>query len=719
MRRADAAGVLAVALLLSTPACRPTGEARAPRNLVLITLDTTRADRLGCYGSKTVRTPNLDGIAAGGTVFDRAFTTAPITGPAHTSILSGTFPPFHQVRDNDIYRVPKDLPWLPSILKQHRFRTAAMVAAFPLRSGVGFSRGFDYFGDHLEAPPGSLAVTAVHTVGVASRRGDRISQEFRLWLEKNHGQEPFFVWLHYFDPHFPYEPPEGYGDLHTTQPYDGEVAYVDDCVGKVLRTLAERGLAERTALVAVADHGEGLMDHGEQTHALLLYNSTLRVPLIVRLPWLQAQRPRVKTFVSTADVMPTILEALGVAAAGAGARVQARSLLPLLSPTADPADVASYSRRPLYFETLYPFHHYGWSPLSGYILEGRKYIHGPADELYELESDMDEKRDRAGSEEAASLAARFPSLRAELEQGRPTRNLNEPTREEIAKLRSLGYLAGSVPAEEGPFGVVSKLPSPKDNLEGFFRHNEILSLALSGLVKEALEQARAQAAADPKNKNARLLVARFCAQLGFLEAADRTWAELVRDFSDKDILFSAGSYFLARRDPVRARACLDRLVVVDPGDPEVLARLADVAAAEGDHPRARGVYEVALQIDPDYKEALLGLAVSLDRSGEPGAEERFAAVAAAYPFDPQVAHDYGVYLVRHGRSAEALEHLRRAAAFSDGSLWLASHFALAAWYRQNGQPDRARESLREIELRTSSAEALAKARRILAELGGE
>lgn len=715
MRRADAAA-LAAALLLLTTACGPRGGKSAPRNLVLITLDTTRADRLGCYGSKTVRTPNLDSVAAGGTLFERAFTPAPVTGPAHASILSGTFPPFHQVRDNDVYRVPGELPWLPSILKARGFATAAMVAAFPLRAGVGFARGFDYYGDHLEAPQESLAVTNVHTVGVASRRGDRVAAEFRAWLGENHGREPFFVWLHFYDPHFPYQPPEGYEELNPGHPYDGEVAFLDDCIGTVLRGLRETHLADRTGLVVVGDHGEGLMDHGESTHGLLLYNATLRVPFLVRLPWMTAQQRRVRTIVSSADVTPTVLDALGITPA---VSLQARSLLPLVSPGADPAVVSGFARRPLYFETFYTFHHYGWSPLTGFILGGRKYIHGPVDELYDLDADMEEARDLGAGGERAGMAARLPSLADELRKGRPTSRPHDPTREEIAKLRSLGYLGGAArPDVEEALQRVPDLASPKDHMDVFFRHNEILGLALVGKVREARDEASLMAGEDPANKTARVMVATYSARLGHLEAADEAWSGLVRDFSDKDVLFAAGSHFLRRKNLLRARQCFERLAVQDPGDVEAQTRLGDVATAEGDPRAARLRYEQALATDPDFREALLGLAVSLDRLGDPGAERRFAAVAAKYPFDPKVSFNYGVYLTRHARPEEALEQLRRAAAFSEGPLWLAAQFGLAALYRQSGDVARARACLQEVELRTTSAEALTKAREMLGELAG-
>ncbi|MBK9965854.1 MAG: sulfatase-like hydrolase/transferase [Holophagales bacterium] len=717
MRGTEAAvRFLGAVLLLGVSACSPAKSAHGKRNLVLITMDTTRVDRLGCYGSTTSLTPNIDSIAAGGTVFEHAFAVAPVTGPSHASMLSGTFPPFHQVHDNDLFRVPKELTWLPSILKDRGYETAGIVAGFPLRAAMGFARGFDYYGDHLDAPPGSLTVTNLHTTGVASRRGDRVSAEFRMWLERNKGREPFFVWLHYFDPHYPYDPPRGYEDLNPLQPYDGEVAFMDDCIGTVLRALSEAGLADRTGMVVAADHGEGLMDHGELTHALLVYNSTLHVPLIVRLPWMKAQQHRVRTFVSGADVAPTVLDALGIVP-DATTPMQARSLLPLLSAAPSPETVASFSRRPLCFETLYPLYHYRWSPLSGFLLGGRKYIHGPTDELYDLETDMAEAHDLAATPQRAAMAAQFPALKAALKQGRPGRSQRSPTREEIAQLRSLGYL-GSVSADDAEtLESLSKLPSPASRMETFFRYDDILSLALQNRLREALEQARAMADADPKNKDARSLVAGYYVRAGLLEAADGAYSDLVRDFADKDVLLTAGSYFLARRDLVRARQCLERIVADDPTDVEALTRLGDVAAVEGARPAARRLYEQALGVQAGYREALLQLAVLLDRDGLPQAEARFVEATEKYPFDPRVSFAYGVYLVRHGRRAAAPEYFRRAAALSSGSLYAMAQFALASWYRQEGELENARTCLRELELRTTDAGVHTKARAMLAEMG--
>jgi arylsulfatase A-like enzyme/predicted Zn-dependent protease len=708
--------VAAAAALAVATACTP--RRAADRNLILITMDTTRADRLGCYGSQTVQTPNLDRIADGGTVFDHALAVAPITAPSHISILSGTFPPFHQVHDNDIAAVPAGVPWLPEIVGDRGYRTAAMVAAFPLRSAMGFARGFDYFGDQLEAPPGSFVITNLHTVGVASRPGERISEEFRMWLAANHDREPFFVWLHYYDPHWPWEPRGGYAELYPDQPYDGEIASMDDSIGVVLRTLAEAGLAETTGLVVVADPGEGLMDHGELTHGLLLYNGTVRVPLIVRLPWLEEQRPRVDTSVSNADVMPTILEALGIDPGALGLPIQARSLMPLLA--ADPSNGSADAGwdRLLYFETFYAFYHYRWSPLAGFVAGGRKYIHGPTDELYDLQADPGERQPLGGAAELAALAEQLDRLEAELRRDRPAADRHRQSREELEKLRALGYMGGEAADDPESLADLSSFPHPREAMPIFFKYNEILGMIHGRRFADALELARSIADADPRQKDARMTVASLNVQLGRFEAADRAFAELIEDFADKDVSYQAGVYFLHRNDLVRARGCFDRLIADDPADLEAMTRLSEVAVVEGNDDEARRLLEAALAIDPSYREAMLGLAVLLDRQGIDEAEARFREVATRYPFDPRVSFDYGIFLLRHGRPAEAVERLRRAAALSDGPLFAAAQFALASHYERQGEIDQARACLREVVIQTDNPMALRQAQARLAELDG-
>ena len=697
-------------LLVFAAALSACGGAHPTRhNLILITLDTTRADRLGCYGAQSVATPNLDRVAASGTVFDSAFATAPITAPSHVSMLSGTFPPFHQVRDNDVAVVPDGVQWLPEVLSRHGFETAGIVAAQPLRAAMGFSRGFQYFGDQFEAPKGSLIITNLHTVGVVSRPGDRISEEFTLWLNDRRGSGPFFVWLHYYDPHWPWHGGRGYADLYVDAPYDGEIAFMDDCIGEVLQSLDRAGLGEDTGLVVIADHGEGLMDHGELTHAMLLYNSTLRVPFIVNLPWLDSQARRVDVPVSGADVMPTILDALGIDVEGPAGVVQGRSLLPLLAPSPPAGAVEPFRERRLYFETFYPFFHYRWSPLSGFIQGTTKYIHGPVDELYDLSGDPEELASLAESSELAEPATRLGELDSELRRGRPEVRRYLPSRDEQAKLQALGYL-GSV-ATEDPETIDDRraLPNPNKEMETFFKYNDILGLIQRGRRADALEIAASIAAADPNQKDARLTVASLSAQLGRVESADRAFADLVDDFPDKDVLYKAGVYFQERGDLGFARQCFEQLVERDPRDVEAITALAEIAVSEDRLDEARRHFENALAQDPWFREAMLGLALLLDRQGDAEAAGRFAAVASRYPFDPLVHYDYGVYLLRNGEASRAVEHLRLTATVSRGPLFAAAQFALAAYFEQRGDIEQARACLREVVVNTDNPMALRRA----------
>ncbi len=702
---------LAVAALVATAAVTGCGAGghRQRHNLLLITLDTTRADRLGCYGRKDAHTPNLDRLAAAGSVFDHAYATAPITAPSHASILSGTYPPFHQVRDNDAYGVPPSLPWLPTILKQHGYTTAAMVAAVPLRSAIGFSRGFDYYGDQLEAPPGSLVITNLHMVGVASRRGERISEEFKLWLASRHDDDgPFFVWLHYYDPHYPWDPAGGYADLFATSPYEGEIAYMDECVGTALRALAENGLEATTGIVVVGDHGESLMEHGELTHALLTYGSTLRVPLIAHLPWLEKQPPRIDTFVSTTDVMPTALAALDIDLEPLNLPVQGRSLLPILLNGEPAAEDPAWDRQ-LYFESFYPFHHYRWSPLSGFIARRLKYIHGSEDELYDLKDDPAESRSLGSPEALAEMSSGLVALKAKLAEGRPASSRSEVDRQTLDSLRALGYVGSVSGRDAEALEDLSALPHPRIAMEAFFKYNEVLAKMRDGHLLQALELASSIAESYPEHKDARLLVASLHMQLGDLEAADRDFVSLIEDFDDKDVGFRAGLHFLSRGDLKRARGCFERLVAEDPGDVESLASLADVAVAEGAPAEARQLLEKALTVDPFYRDALLALAVLLDRQGAEESGRYFEKVAGRYPFDPHVNYDFAVYLLKHGREDEGLARLSQAAALASPPLWEAAQFALAGLFEQRGQLDRAVDALREITVSTNSPEALRQA----------
>src|ERR1700686_655518 len=280
-----------------------------PPNIILITVDTARADRMGFLGSKVGLTPNLDTLARESAVFTHAYSQVPLTAPAPATILTGTYPQFHQVND---FQVPlaQDLPYAPAILRKHGYRTSAFIGAMVLDPHAGFARGFDrgfdtYDAGFHQAHPGE---DRYHST---ERRGGEVVAHALAWV-KQHPRGPFFMWLHLYDAHDPYDPPEPYKSKFAAAPYDGEIAYVDSAVGTFLSDLRTRGLYDGALIAVMADHGEALGEHGETTHGIFLYDETIHVPLMFKLPQRRSAGKRIETRAGLVDVMPTILQTVGI-----------------------------------------------------------------------------------------------------------------------------------------------------------------------------------------------------------------------------------------------------------------------------------------------------------------------------------------------------------------------------------------------------------------------
>jgi len=281
----------------------------APANVILITLDTTRADRMGFLRSRRGLTPNLDALARQSAVFLRAYSQVPLTTPSHATILTGTYPQFNHVSDLGS-PLEKDLPYLPEILRHHGYHTAAFVGSQVLdpksASAPGFDRGFDTYDAPFHARrPGD---DRYHSI---ERRGMEVVAQALGWLNR-HPHGPFFLWLHFYDPHDPYDPPPPFKTRYASSPYDGEIAYVDSAVGRLLAALRTRGLYQDALLVVVADHGEAFGEHGELSHGLLLYDDTVHVPLLIKLPGERAHHLAVESRVGLVDIAPTLLQELGI-----------------------------------------------------------------------------------------------------------------------------------------------------------------------------------------------------------------------------------------------------------------------------------------------------------------------------------------------------------------------------------------------------------------------
>ncbi len=420
-----------------------------PVNVVVITLDTLRADRVGAYGYKAAATPNLDRLAAEGVRFERAYTPVPITLPSHAVLFTGTYPMYNGMHDFSGNNLNPQQPTLATILKQKGYATGAVLGSAVLDRRFGLNQGFDFYYDHFD-------FSRLHETNLDAmeRPGNVVTDEALKWL-KEHSQKKFFLWMHLYDPHHPYTPPPPYSERHKAQPYDGEIAFTDAQVGRVVRFLKAQGLYQRTLIVVVGDHGEGLGEHGEKTHGFFIYNSTLHVPLIVKFPAGRNARPAmVSEEVSTVDLLPTVLDALGLEPP---AEIQGQSLLPRLKGKGAAGE--------LYSESFLPRLHFNWSELRGLQAGKYRFIDGPKPELYDLESDPGELKNLYAEKRAvaAELQGRLASL---IQKHTPEKELAQKTGLDpqlAERLKSLGYTA--VAGGGNPTISNRELADPKDRIE--------------------------------------------------------------------------------------------------------------------------------------------------------------------------------------------------------------------------------------------------------------
>jgi arylsulfatase A-like enzyme len=466
-----AAGLLTFALHLAFNGSRRStvgAVSRARLNLLLITLDTTRADRLGAYGFRDVATPNLDLLAREGVLFEQTSTVAPLTLPAHSSLFTGQFPPRHAVHDNGGFVLPASQHTLAEILNTNRFHTGAFVGSYVLNAATGLNQGFDRYGDEFIHTPD--AVNAVRL----RRPANEVADDAIDWMARVPPADPFFAWLHFYDPHAPYEPPEPFASIYGSEGYLGAIAFVDSQIGRVLDALRQRRLLERTIVAVTGDHGEGLGEHGERTHKLFVYESVLHVPLILRVPSGFAPGRRVDSVTRSVDVLPTLLDLLGIADTDAR---DGTSLTPLM--TGRVADLGLEA----YAESAYPLLHFGWSDLRSFRVGNFKYIEAPRPELYDLRNDPDEQHNlyAVNQQRAIRLAAGLRALERSARNGaaqQPADSasmLGEETRQRLA---ALGYVGAGHSSPER-----NDRADPKDKialLEQIAATQEALNASLGG-----------------------------------------------------------------------------------------------------------------------------------------------------------------------------------------------------------------------------------------------
>jgi arylsulfatase A-like enzyme/Flp pilus assembly protein TadD len=671
IRRASRILPAVVALLF---ACGPARAAAPSRpNLLLVTVDTLRPDRLGCYGSRSVKTPAIDRLAASGALFERAFAHTPLTLPSHTSILLGTTPLQHGVHDNGNFKVPEGLPTLATFLKGQGYATGAFIGAFPLDARFGLDRGFDVYDEGYGSGTGL-------DFKFVERRAEAVVGAALAWLDGRAG--PWFVWVHVFDPHQPYEPPPPYAARYKDDPYGGEVAYVDASLARLFAYLDDSRQAGSTVVVLTGDHGQSLGEHGETTHGYFAYNSTLWIPLIVAGPGVKPGR--IEASVCHVDIFPTACDLLGLARPS---YLQGLSLLPALRGR----DLAALAARPIYFESLYAYYRRGWAPLRGFIEGPRKFIDLPIPEVYDLAADFGEAKNLAGPDVAkdrARLAALVKAGSGAESAARP--ELGAAARE---KLQSLGYVGGYQPPAKTDFGPAEDLKTLLPFNQKFERAQDLYfrgqtepSIALlrelvkerpdfdnpylflvtvyekQGRLAEAETLLEAGAAANPRNYKLAIEHGIVLAEIGRNDEAVAVLAKAARMIDwDPELWNYMGVAYWNKGDLANAVTAYERALALDPKYAAVLSNLGTVQTAQAMRDKdpallgkAMESFKRALEADPRDASALNGLGAAYRLLGDVDAAiSCFEKALAIQPGHKFALYNLGTACLDKGEKARA------------------------------------------------------------------
>jgi choline-sulfatase len=599
-----------------------------PANIVLITLDTTRADRVGFLGSKRGLTPNMDALARKAVVFTRAYSQVPLTTPSHATILTGTYPQFNHVSDLGS-PLAKGLPYLPEILRQHGYHTAAFVGSQVLdpksASAPGFDRGFDSYDAQFHAR--RTGEDRYHSL---ERRGMAVVEDALAWLNQ-HPRGPFFLWLHFYDPHDPYDPPPPFKARYATSPYDGEIAYVDSAVGRLLAALHTRGLFRQTLLVVVADHGEAFGEHGELSHGLFLYDDTLHVPLLIKLPGARAHHLLVGSRVGLVDIAPTLLQEVGIALPPT---IQGASLLEVMKGDTSGQGTTAHSRlaptttsdRSEYAETDYPHRAFGWSSLRAWRAGKYLYIDAPKRELYDQSADLEDAHNLAGSAPAVAdaMAAQLEAFRRKTTRAGESQVVLTP--QQAAQLQALGYITSGSSKPEAEEKERGADPKEKVGISNSL-HKALLETEEQHY-REAIPLLEQVLKAEPDIAIANL-------QLG------RAWNSL-------------GEYS-------KAVPWLQKAVELTPQSVEAHYELGAALGQMGDWEGSAKQMQAALAQDPNSDELHFYLGSAYEESGRiADAMKEYQVAARLNPENYRANLLLGRLLAVQNQAAEALPYLKKA-----------------------------------------------------------
>jgi arylsulfatase A-like enzyme/Flp pilus assembly protein TadD len=612
-------------------------------NVVLITIDTLRADRLGCYGYTKAQTPNLDRIAAQGVLFTNAVSHVPLTRPSHASIFTGLYPFQHGIHDNIASPLNSKIPTLAETLKKNGYRTAGFVASFVINSQSGLQRGFDSYDDRFDPKkqPTDFAMNL-------EKRGNEILEEFQSW--KSSAPAPYFAWLHFYDPHFPYAPPAPYSKSFADRPYDGEVAYTDELIGKTLKLLDKN-----TLLIITSDHGESLGDHGENAHSYFIYDATLHVPLIFYSPGKIPAKQKVTIQARLIDLFPTILDLVSIQQPSKMTGVSLRPWLNGQQPT-DPAN-------PSYSEAFTPWLHFGWSRLIGVRQNGWKYIEAPRPELYNLDADPGELKNLYTHQNNRALEMKQWLSKSGAFENKPTSGASQELDPEmLEKLASLGYAGGTVTPP-----ATGKLIDPKDKLEDFKLFNR--------LIREGVEDFQARRYSQAATKFQTLRAKQIPSfevhyylgrSLLLLKSYDKSSTEL-------GIALQKLPHFLpayrdlaeaeeGRNRPEQAEKVLLQGLQVSPGHPTVSQPLAWLYQRQKRYKDAERILLDELKKFPDDLDGMYRLAsVYRDTQRPEQALTQLQQITKKYPKEAEAHNQMGMIYGAQKKNKEAFQAFNTAA----------------------------------------------------------
>lgn len=649
----------------------------APHNFLLITIDTLRADRLSCYDDRFADTPNIDTLAAKGLIFRRAFAHTPTTLPSHASILTGSTPLYHGIHENSQFILKEKYLTLAEHLQSAGYSTGAFVGAFPLDSRFGLNQGFDVYNDNYGSH-------GTQTFAYVERRAEIVVEQALAWLQQQSG--PWFLWIHVYDPHQRYDPPEPFKSRYPSRPYEGEVAYVDTCLGKVFDYLDEAGMFGRTFIALTSDHGESLGDHGEKTHGYFAYNATLHVPLILVFP---AVKPgRTDEYACHSDIFPTACDILGLDTPG---EVQGVSLIPA-------ARGKKLPERPIYFESLYPYYSRDWAPLRGIFAGKHKFIDLPIKELYDLNADFGELDNISSMGNYGKFAKSLHEYIQKNSAAEENSGSRTADPDMLRKLRSLGYLAG------GSGSASRKSYTADDDLKTLLPLQAKLMDSMRAYDRAdyaAAEKLLLEIKTERKDlTQAYAYLSEVYKQKGDMVSAVAVLEEGCRNNPEHyQLLQSLGITLVEAGESSRAIVILEQGLDIVDYDPELWNYLGVAHWHLGRYEEAETAYKKALQRDANYPVVYnnlgaLYLSRSLKHKSSPDLRKAIENYTHAIELDPEYAEAYnglGTAWGQAGRMKEAVSCWEKALSFEPGRP--DSLFNLGLAYRAIGEKDNALDYL--------------------------